>query len=310
MVSAAAPDSGDVTGVWYKQTQLLKYIIYTSFFFSSFFFFGQRTSSLHLKAFTPASRIKQTKRILSHLSSPSTHLGIALEKKVVFLQFWTKNKKSQCWSLEEVCGGLVNFSQSAVATAAPPRPLRTCGPRTSWPPARGAATGPPPSPPSLQGATWRQVRNGRKYRAAWQWVAGGLPWDLSMAWWWRFMGSTDVLMASPSASSRLLWVSASPGGADSGSFSTKYNVAGFFVLFCFFSMEKNESWLRFARSSCDLLLSASQFPDNRLSWKRLKGKKFQRDENFLQKKWKYTFVDFFSHRGKKVHLNVFETPWV
>lgn len=36
-----------------------------------------------------------------------------------------------------------------------------------------------------------------------------LPWDLSMAWW-RFMGSTDVVMLSPSASSRLLWVSASP----------------------------------------------------------------------------------------------------
>lgn len=35
------------------------------------------------------------------------------------------------------------------------------------------------------------------------------PGDLSMAWW-RFMGSTAVVMFSPSASNRLLWVRASP----------------------------------------------------------------------------------------------------
>lgn len=99
----------------------------------------------------------------------STHFSISLEKNVCFCSFEPKIK-NQCWSLEAVCGRLVNISKSTAmllepkcdqvalwrrrATAASPRPLRTRGLRTSAPPAGEAARGRPPSPWSL-----REVKN-------------------------------------------------------------------------------------------------------------------------------------------------------
>lgn len=155
-----------------------------------------------------------------------------------FLQFSASNK-NQCWSLKRVW--LVNTSTSTEmllqpktrwrcgeswATTAPPRPLRMRGPRTSAPPAGEAARGRPLGPQSLQEGKktsgFSRNRVLEKPRGRFSLSSGGfsqagqsnyLPEVLSMAWW-RFMGSTDEVMLSPSASSRLLWVSASPVGAN------------------------------------------------------------------------------------------------
>lgn len=91
--------------VWYKLTQLLKYIIYAIFFVREC---HHCISNCSHRCLTQPFATQQL----------STHFSISLEKNVCFCSFEPKIKK-QCWSLEAVCGRLVNISKSTAMLLEP-----------------------------------------------------------------------------------------------------------------------------------------------------------------------------------------------